>query len=91
MNQKQLLSLLKGLLPAKPRYINAVKDYVGSGYPLSRQPLQLPWNDDIKEIAWESINLENLEQSLNGLESLSLAPRAFSPSSPLVNAPYHSC
>lgn len=83
MNQKQLLSLLKGLLPAKPRYINAVKDYVGSGYPLGKQPLQLPWNYDLKEIAWESINLENLEQSLNGLESLSLAPRAFSPSSPL--------
>ena len=83
MNQKQLISLLKGILPAKPRYVEAKQDYVGSGYPLALHPIVLPW-EKLNEIVWTSIDLENLEQSLNGIESLSLAPRAFSPSSPLT-------
>ena len=83
IGSKQLISLLKGLLPAKPRYVEAQSPYVGSGFQVGHHPFLPPWSSTISEVNWNTISLDNLEQELSGLESLSLAPRAFSPASPL--------
>jgi hypothetical protein len=84
MGSKQLVSLLKGLLPAKPRYINAIHPYVGSGFNVGQYPLQKPWFSPSIEINWQKVDLNQLDKELEGLDSLSLAPRAFSPASPLA-------
>ncbi len=85
VTQKLLISLLKGLLPAKPRQSHAHQSYVGAGQQSDLNILKtLPWMSVVPEISWQEFDFEDLEASLEGLESLSLAPRAFRPAAPLA-------
>ncbi len=84
-NSQQLVSLLKGLLPAKSRSQQAISQYVGSGWKLDElinPSHSQPWS--IKhEVVWRELDEERILRELEGLTSLSLAPRAFSPAQPL--------
>merc|ERR1711991_1010400 len=79
----QLISLLKGILPAIPRYEEVHQQFIGSGWGSVPTISSLPW-EKREEIRWQELNPQQIEKDLDGLTSLSLAPRAFNPITPVV-------
>ena len=83
-DQQQLISLLKGLLPVKPRSKELAQAFIGGGWSSESYAVSsafLPW-EELNEIVWREMNEAKILEELEGLTSLSLAPRAFSPAQP---------
>jgi hypothetical protein len=81
LNPQVIFNSLKGVLSPPPR-ITDEYSFIGLGSDPMRIISEVPWSSDI-EIVWEGVDYDNIQEEIKGHGSLSLAPRAFSPASPL--------
>jgi hypothetical protein len=76
-----IISALHGLLPP-PRRITGERAFIGIERSSARIIKETPWEDHV-EITWDHVSYEHVKEEIKDYKSLSLAPRAFRPASPL--------